>query len=347
MIEITGSTDRPGGATVADDNRGAAGPAPAGSPRRPRTGRLRRAVSVVGAGVVAAVLLAAGANAVLEQRERLELSYGERVDVGNGFLNVYRTGASGPTVVMLGGYGSAAPAVEFAPLIRELEGFRIVVVEGFGYGHSDTVAPPRTVENISSELHTALSKAGVDEPYVLMGHSIAGLYTLHYANRYPDEVAAVVGIDASVPGQMNGLAGAAGPFDRLVAATGLLRVATTVMPALAEPEGDAYTPAEREQIRLMTNWNYGNPAVADEANQGARNFAMVEDLTYPRDVPVLSFIKKEGNQPRWRELHEIQLENLRHGELVELDGGHYLHSTHSPEIAEEVSGFLNAATANG
>jgi pimeloyl-ACP methyl ester carboxylesterase len=331
--------------TSPNNRAGATGePQQAHTPRTSRRRRFARAAGVLAAGVAAVLVVSAGVNAVLEQGERARLSYGERVDVGAGFLNVSRHGDTGPTIVLLGGYGSAAPAVEFAPLIRELDGYRVIVVEGFGYGYSDTEAPPRTVENITAELHTALGEVGVDEPYVLMGHSIAGLSTLYYANRYPDEVAAVVGIDASVPGQLNGLAGATTPFDRLLASSGLLRIATTVAPALAEPEGDAYTDAEREQIRLMTNWNYGNPAVTDEADQGARNFATVEDLTYPSDLPVLSFIKQKDNQPRWRELHEVQLENLERGELVELDGGHYLHWTLSAEIADTVDEFLTAAS---
>ncbi|WP_210481129.1 alpha/beta fold hydrolase [Naasia sp. SYSU D00948] len=313
----------------------------------PATRRILRVVGVALASVIALLLVSTAANAALEHNERAQSSYGERIRIGDGFLNVYREGTTGPTIVMLTGYGMAAPALDFAPLIRELDGYRLVVVEGFGYGRSDTDAPPRTIENITSELHAALAEVGVDEPYVLMGHSIAGLYTLYYANRYRDEVAAVVGIDASVPGQINGLAGAGSPLDALVAKTGLLRLATTIMPSIAEPEGDAFTAREREQIRLMTNWNHGNAAVADEANQGARNFAMVEDLTYPEDLPVLSFVKAEGNQPGWRELHEIQLDAVDRGELVELDGGHYLHWTHSAEIADEVGEFLNGVPEPG
>jgi hypothetical protein len=68
----------------------------------------------------------------------------------------------------------------------------------------------------------------------------------------------------------------------------------------------------------------------------------VDDLTYPPDLPVLSFLKQKDNQPRWRELHEAQLDNLERGELVELDGSHYLHSTHPEEIADKVTEFLNA-----
>jgi pimeloyl-ACP methyl ester carboxylesterase len=292
------------------------------------------------------ILTSAVTNAVLNQLERSSTAaYGERVSVTGGALNVYRHGDTGPTIVMLGGYGTASPALDFAPLIRELDGYQVVVVEGFGYGYSDTDAPPRTIENITAELHQALSKIGVDEPYVLLGHSISGIYDLFYANRYRDEVSAVVGIDASVPGQMNGLLGQGNPVTRLISDTGLLRAASTLVPSLIEPDGTAYTPQEREQMRLMKNWNWANPALLDEANQGEHNFGAVEKMTYPGDLPVLSFIKKEGNQPRWRELHENQLNNLDHGELVELDGGHYLHWTQSETIAQKVTQFLKSAEA--
>ena len=136
-----------------------------------------------------------------------------------------------------------------------------------------------------------------------------GIYDLYYANQYPDEVSAVIGIDASLPGQINGLAGQGNPANRLVATSGLLRAVTTVMPSLIEPDGTRYTAQEREQMRAMTIWNWANPALLDEANQGARNFSVVEDMTYPADIPVLSFIKKEGSQAGWRTLHQAQLED--------------------------------------
>lgn len=318
-------------------------PDPGSSSTPPR--RRHRFLRVVAAGalvVLALLLIGAVTNIVLEQIERRTVpSYGDRVAVTDGELNVYQHGDSGPTIVLLSGYGTPAPALDFAPLIRELDGYRIVVVEGFGYGYSDTEAPQRSVENIASELHQALTAIHIDEPYVLVGHSIAGIYDLYYANRYPDEVAAVIGIDASLPGQINGLAGQGNPVIRLVSATGLLRVASALAPSLVEPPGTAYTAGEREQIRMLTNWNWANPAILDEANQGERNFTVVKDLTYPRDIPVLSFIKKKGNQAHWRELHQEQLQNQDTGELVELDGGHYLHWTHARELAEKINQFLS------
>ena len=48
---------------------------------------------------------------------------------------------------------------------------------------------PRDAKQITGELHTLLTKAGIEGPYVLVGHSFGGLYMQTYAARYPDEVA--------------------------------------------------------------------------------------------------------------------------------------------------------------
>ncbi len=311
---------------------------------KPQTRRLPRALRVAAIGGAILLALVAGSaftNAALDSAEKASVEpYGTRVPVRGGSVNVYQHGAGERTIVMLSGYGTPSPAIDFAPLIEELDGFRVVVVEGFGYGFADHDAPPRTIENISSELHQALGAAGVRAPYTLLSHSIGGIYALYYANQYPDEVSAVIGVDASVPGQMNGLAGQGGPAQGLVRSTGLLRWAGAIAPSLIEPDGDAYTEEQREAMHRMTVWNYANPALLDEANQGEHNFSVVADMSFPQDLPVLSFIKKEGSQPRWRELHEQQVANREHGAMVELDGGHYLHWTHANQIASTVRDFL-------
>ena len=52
----------------------------------------------------------------------------------------------GPEITVLPGPSKpvTAQALDFAPLIRELGGFGVIVVEGFGYGYSDMNASERT-----------------------------------------------------------------------------------------------------------------------------------------------------------------------------------------------------------
>ena len=325
-------------------------PCPARRPRRQRRLRFVGALFVVG---TAALVASTATNLILERVEQSQITpYGHRISVGNGALNVVQNGQSGPPLVLLSGLGTAAPGLDFAPLVRQLDDYSVTIVENFGYGYSDQTAPARTVENITAELHDVHSQLEIPQPYTLIGHSIGGFYTLHYAHTYPSEVAAVVGIDPTVPAAKAAAptgaeaSASAGPnWQRMLGVTGLVRVANTLLPALAEPAGDAFTPSEREDIRLMTSWNFGNDALANETALMGHNAQQLQGISYADDLPVLTFLASDSlaSIPGWRESHETQLKNVTQHELVELEGGHYLHWTQSEVMAETITEFLTSA----
>jgi pimeloyl-ACP methyl ester carboxylesterase len=328
-----------------------------GSPdRSPHPGRRRRRVAkvigIAALALVALVLVSAFVNLILTKQEKSRFApYGQRVSVDGGSMNVWRNGHAGPTMVLLSGLGTAAPALDFAPLIRQLGAYDVIVVEGFGYGYSDMNARPRTVQNITAELHDALAQLGAPKPYILVGHSIAGFYTLYYAHQYPDDVSAVVNIDPTVPASKAGSAGTSGlPFHALgtiLRMSGVVRAAFTLSPGLAEPKGNAYTPGERAQIHAMAIWNYGNAAVSDETNRTGSNAGALHGVTYPDGLPVLDFLATDSvaTIPNWVRAHQDQLRNVRHHEIVVLDGDHYLHWTQSKAMADKISAFLGANLA--
>jgi pimeloyl-ACP methyl ester carboxylesterase len=66
-------------------------------------------------------------------------------------------------------------------------------------GRSDQVPMPRTATAVVTEWHDLLTTAEVPGPFLLVGHSIGGLFTLLYARTYPDQVAGVVLVDATPP----------------------------------------------------------------------------------------------------------------------------------------------------
>ncbi len=73
-----------------------------------------------------------------------------------------------------------------------------------GYGHSDRASTPRDGDHIVDELRGVLREQGINPPYVLVGHSLGGLYMQLYARRYPQEVAALVLVDSTHPQQFSG-----------------------------------------------------------------------------------------------------------------------------------------------
>ncbi|WP_104063748.1 alpha/beta fold hydrolase [Arthrobacter sp. 4R501] len=319
-------------------------------PRRKRRSRGLRAIAAVALTVVGLVIASTLANLIIEGVERSNsTAYGERIQIGPGTINVSRTGETGPTLVLLSGLGTPAPALDFAPLIRELHGYQIVVVEGFGYGYSDMTARPRTIENTSDELHELLSKLAITGPYVLVGHSIAGFSTLYYANKYPGEVSAVIGIDPTVPTGTTAPTERPAPaelppsgnfWERIPSTIGLVRWAAAL--GLTDPAGDGYIAAERDQMRMLQSWNFGNQALTDETNRIGENALKLQALRYPDQLPVLEFLARETiqQQPEWQAVHERQLLNVTRRELVILDGPHYLHWTHSKEMAKRIDEFL-------
>ena len=123
---------------------------------------------------------------------------GEMVDVGGYSLHLYCTGEEGaPTVVMDSGAGGSV--LDWQLVQPEVAGFaRVCTYDRGGAGWSDLGAQPRTSEQFVEELHTLLGNAGVQEPYVLVGHSLGGTNVQLYARRYPDEVAGMVLVDSAL-----------------------------------------------------------------------------------------------------------------------------------------------------
>jgi pimeloyl-ACP methyl ester carboxylesterase len=68
-----------------------------------------------------------------------------------------------------------------------------------GYGNSATTDTPRDGLTIVEELRRNLQHEGLAPPYILVGHSLGGLYMQLFAKRHPDEVAGIVLVDALYP----------------------------------------------------------------------------------------------------------------------------------------------------
>src|SRR5918997_4096310 len=149
--------------------------------------------------IVLLVLAIVGAIYQAIATERAERAYpppGEMVDVGVYSLHINCVGRGGPTVVL--DAGSRGMSAQWVRVQREVSGTtRVCAYDRAGMGWSEAGPDPRDAEQISGELHTLLGKAGIEGPYVLVGHSLGGMYMQTYAARYPDEVAGLGLVDSS------------------------------------------------------------------------------------------------------------------------------------------------------
>jgi pimeloyl-ACP methyl ester carboxylesterase len=151
--------------------------------------------------LVVALLVLAVAGAIYQAiaTERAERAYpppGEMVDVGGYNLHINCVGQGSPTVILDAGSGGFS--AHWVRVQREVSGStRVCAYDRAGMGWSEMGPDPRDARQITSELHTLLGKAGIEGPYVLVGHSFGGMYMQTYAARYPDEVAGVALVDTS------------------------------------------------------------------------------------------------------------------------------------------------------
>jgi pimeloyl-ACP methyl ester carboxylesterase len=122
----------------------------------------------------------------------------ERLRTRVGSLEYELAGSGAPTFVLFSGAGMT------------LESWRRVVPEAarlgtviawnrFGLEGSDVPQREQSGAVVVAALRELLSYAGVEPPYVLVGHSLGGLYANLFARLRPSEVAGVLLVEATHP----------------------------------------------------------------------------------------------------------------------------------------------------
>lgn len=132
-------------------------------------------------------------------------------DVGGGremFLEC--TGSGSPTVILVG--GQRASAEDWAIVADGVDSPPVYLLVGADTrvcaydrpgtpvgeqpSRSDPVEQPTTAGDMVSDLHALVRAAGIEEPFVIVGHSAGGLAARLYAATYPDDVSGMVLVDA-------------------------------------------------------------------------------------------------------------------------------------------------------
>ena len=118
------------------------------------------------------------------------------VDVGEHKLCAEVAGTEGPTVILESGLGDGL-AVWRQVQDAAAKSCRVVAYDRAGLGRSEPGPDPRSSVQIAKELHELLVGLEVEPPYVLVGHSVGGFHIRTFAALYPDEVGALIYVDAS------------------------------------------------------------------------------------------------------------------------------------------------------
>jgi pimeloyl-ACP methyl ester carboxylesterase len=276
------------------------------------------------------------------EKDSLKDGYGRLIDVNGEKICVDIQGTGSKVVVLLTGAGSPSPVLEMVPLAERLrDNFTVVTIEYFGYGLSAITQKERTVENITGEIHAVLQQLGYTK-FIVMAHSISGIYGLYYANIYPDEVQAFAGIDSSVPKQddylkpaqsINSMAAHIARFARF---TGILRIVSKLSPKIIIADVNDFERSQKDAVflrKLYLNYWF-NASQMNELKLQSQNSEKARDMKFPETIPVLFFLSNETNAilPEWYNLHNEIIGNKNQSRIIALEGSHYLHYHYSREI---------------
>jgi pimeloyl-ACP methyl ester carboxylesterase len=127
---------------------------------------------------------------------------GQRIDIGERSIYLECTGEGSPTVVLEGGITTDWDAVrsEISEETRVCSYDR----PDSPQSRSDPT-PERTAQEVADDLDALLAEAGESGPYVLVGHSMGGLYVQLFAYQHPEEVAGLVLVDPTPENFSRGL----------------------------------------------------------------------------------------------------------------------------------------------
>ncbi|KOA18558.1 alpha/beta hydrolase family protein [Clostridium homopropionicum DSM 5847] len=125
---------------------------------------------------------------------------GSIYEIKNKKMHIYTGGNGDATVVFAAGWGTVNPYIDFYPLYDGVSKFaKFAVYDRFGYGYSDFTDEKRDVDSVVDEVHELLIKSEQRPPYILVGHSLASVETIRFAQKYKDEVKGIVLIDGGNP----------------------------------------------------------------------------------------------------------------------------------------------------
>ncbi len=309
--------------------------------------KLLKVIFIIVAVIVLFIIVSFIRHKICSFRERKLLTpLGKIVEVNGHNMSVYIEGEGDKTLVFLSGGGTCSPILDFKSLYSLLSNeYKIAVVEKFGYGFSDVVDEQRDIDTMLSETRMALEKAGIEGPYVLCPHSMSGLEALYWAQKYPEEVEAIIGLDMAVPAYYDEMRISI-PITKLGQYGAALGI-TRWIPSLAESDAikvGTLSEEEKEIYRAVFYQRTATVTMIDEVKAVKDNAKTVKENGVPQ-VPMLLFISNGSGgtgftEETWRRIPKEYIAGCDNASYIELDCPHYVHDYEYEKISEEIRNLL-------
>lgn len=290
---------------------------------------------------------------------------GTLVDVSGEKIHVYTEGSGKETCVFLSGLGNVAPEIEMKPLYKLLSSqYKIAVVDRTGYGFSSSSNDDIDIDTIIEDTRESLKKSNIEGPYILFAHSISGLYATYYAQKYPDEVKAIVGLDMDYPIDYVNAFNDYDESKNIKSSLKSIKIQSFLVklgfhrlfPSVTFDEKILNNPnLTNEDINLykaLTNKNLSNKDIINEFASLEENARKSVDLPLPKNTPILIFLatplssdefeKKSDYYNERINRYTDYLSNFENSKLICSPGKHSIYLYCPEDISSKSIEFINS-----
>lgn len=121
---------------------------------------------------------------------------GQCIDIKGHQLYIRQAGKQSPMVIFESGMGSDSSSWD--KVIPQVSQFaRTLTYDRAGLGKSDPMPGNKaiTAQEVVNTLRLVLQKENIKPPYILVGHSLGGLYMQYFAREFPQDVKGIVLVD--------------------------------------------------------------------------------------------------------------------------------------------------------
>jgi pimeloyl-ACP methyl ester carboxylesterase len=270
-------------------------------------------------------------------------------------LRGWRHGSvDGPLCLCLHGWLDNANS--FLPLAEKLPHLQLIAIDLPGHGQSDHRSPDAHYHFLDwvddvVQLLPLLS----DQPLTLIGHSMGGMIATAVAASFPELVSRLILLDSI------GLVTGAEQDTSLQLRKALLSrqkrldkrkplypdLASAAAARQAQSDFDlasALLLAERGTLQQENSCTWSADLRLREVSAYRLSEAQAQQLIEAVQAPVVALMAKQGIElmQQGRQRWQAHYQKIQ---LLELDGGHHLHMTHSTEVATQISSFLDSFSA--
>jgi sugar lactone lactonase YvrE/pimeloyl-ACP methyl ester carboxylesterase len=188
---------------------------------------VKRISFIIGGLILAALLVGASYEQIMRwQAARDYPAQGRLMDIGGHRMQIDCRGSGMPTVVFEAGLDTMGSLSWSAVHQATAAVTRACAYSRAGIMWSEPRAGKFEPDTVARDLHALLLAAGERAPFVMVGHSLGGPYTMNFTRLYPQDVAGLVFVDASYPDQVSRMTQAAGK--KMEAGMTLFKVASAL-----------------------------------------------------------------------------------------------------------------------